>query len=129
MKCLLKIRMHLTRQPARTMHRRNHRQPLLPIPNIRPDRMNRRILAQLPPNQQIAIDHLGRNNLVNHLDPFLAALLTNAFAVLDVMPFTRTSPRHPTIMGTLRRFSTQKSTANTFGINSFRLRYHRDRKS
>jgi hypothetical protein len=122
----LHIEMHLTWQPARTMHWCHHRQPPLPIPNICPDRMNWRILVQLPPNQQIAIDHLGHHNLMNDLDPLFLATLTNSIAVLDVMPFTRASRRHPTIMGTLRRLSTQKSAANTLGINRLRLRCHRD---
>jgi hypothetical protein len=83
--------MNLARQPTSTVNRRNYSQSLLTIPNIRPDCMNRRILAQLPPNQQIAIGYLGHHNLMNYLDPLLLATLTNPIAVLDVMPFTRAS--------------------------------------
>jgi hypothetical protein len=111
--------MNLTRQPASTMNRRHYPQPPFPIPNIRPDRMNRRILAQLPPNQQIAIDRLWHHNLMNYLDPLLLPTLANSIAVLDVMPFTRTSLRHPAIMSTLGSISTQQSTADTL-LRGFR---------
>jgi hypothetical protein len=57
---------------------------------------------------------LGHHNLMNYLDPLLLATLANSIAVLDVMSFTRTSLRHPTIMGTLGRISTQQSTSDTF---------------
>jgi hypothetical protein len=115
--------MNLARQPSRTVNRRNYSQPLFTMPNIRPDRMNRRILAQLPPNQQIAINNLGHSDLMNHLDSFLAALLTNTLAILDVMPFTRTKPRHPAIMGTLGRLGAQQGTPNTLlrGLSSGHL--------
>jgi hypothetical protein len=83
------------------------------MPNISADRMNRRILAQLPPNQQIAINHLGHSDLMHHLDPLLPALLTNTFAILDVMPFTRTKLRHPAIMSTLGRLGAQQGAPNT----------------
>jgi hypothetical protein len=76
--------------------------------------MNRRILPQLPPNQQIAISNLGHSDLMNHLDPLLPALLTNTFAILDVMPFTRTKLRYPAIMGTLGRLGAQQGAPNTF---------------
>jgi hypothetical protein len=106
--------MNLTGQPARTMHRSHDRQPIRPMPNISPDRMNRRILTQLPPNQQIAINYLGHSDLMHHLDPLLTALLADPLTILDVMPFTRTKPRHPAIMGTLGRLSAQQGTPNTF---------------
>jgi hypothetical protein len=106
--------MNLTGQPPRTMHRSHYRQPIRPTPNISTDRMNRRILPQLPPNQQIAISNLGHSDLMNHLDPLLPALLTNTFAILDVMPFTRTKLRYPAIMGTLGRLGAQQGAPNTF---------------
>jgi hypothetical protein len=118
--------MNLAGQPARTMYRSHDRQPIRSMPNISADRMNRRILAQLPPNQQIAINNLGHSDLMHHLNPLLAALLADPLAILDVMPFTRTKPRHPAIMGTLGRLGAQQSTPNTFGINSFRPCCHDD---
>jgi hypothetical protein len=107
MKCLLKIRMNLARQPTSTVNRRNYSQSLLTIPNICPDRMNRRILAQLPPNQQIAADNLGHHNLMNYLDPLFLSTLANSIAVFDVMPFAWASLRYPAVMGTLGCISTQ----------------------
>jgi hypothetical protein len=57
--------------------------------------------------------------LMDYLDPLLLTTLTNSIAVFDVMPFTRASLRYPAIMGTLRRISTQQSTADTL-LRGFR---------
>jgi hypothetical protein len=112
MQSFLHIGMNLTRQPPRTMRWGHHCQSPLPIPNIRANRMDRGILAQLPPDQQIAVNHLRYRDLVDYLDPFLAALLTNRFSVLDAVSSARANFGNPAIVNTLRRISTEQSTPN-----------------
>jgi hypothetical protein len=120
MQSFLHIGMNLTRQPPRTMHWDHHCQSPLPIPNIRTDpagrvlpyRMDRGILPQLPPDQQIAVNHLRYRDLVDYLEPLLAALLTNRFSVLDAVSSARANFWNPAIVNTLRRISTEQSTPN-----------------
>ncbi len=76
--------MNLRRQPTSTMDWRHHCQLITPIPDLNPDRMNRRIFPILSPHLKNSIMHLGNGNLMLGFDPFTRSFLIDSIAIIDV---------------------------------------------
>jgi hypothetical protein len=113
--------MHLIRQPPRTVNRSHHCNLRILLPNLDPDRMNRRIFPVLPPHMQNAILHIGSGNLMISFDSFARSFLVDSIAIIDVEASSSAKP----IIPTSRMFGsslsrTQRGTSPTLFRNLFR---------
>jgi hypothetical protein len=113
--------MHLRRQPPRTVNRSHHCDLIILLPNLHPNRMNRRIFPVLPPHMQNAILHIGSGNLMISFDSFARSFLIDSIAIINV----KTSGSTKLIIPTSRMFGsslsrTQWGTSPTLFRNLFR---------
>jgi hypothetical protein len=113
--------MHLIRQPPCTVNGSHHCDFSILLPNLDPDRVDRRIFPVLPPHMQNAILHIGSGNLMISFDSFARSFLVDSIAIVDVEASSSAKPIIPTTRVTRSSLSrTQRGTSPTLFRNLFR---------